>query len=173
VEKVIVLTGFMGVGKSVVARRLAKRLHWEAVDLDRMIEALAGKTIPTIFETEGEEGFRRRETGALREALGRTGVVVSTGGGLLGREENRKALEGRLVVNLDGDIEELLPRILRNPGSRPLALAGEVGLKRLFDERLPLYRAVPRQVDTRGKSPDEVAREIEDRFLEGDGGGRP
>lgn len=169
----IVLTGFMGAGKSAVARRLARKLRWEALDLDREIEALAGKTIPEIFESEGEEGFRRRETRALREALGRSEVVVSTGGGLLGREENRSLLEGRLVVNLDAAFEELLERILRSPEARPLARTGEEGLRRLFDERQPLYRAVARQVDTRGKTADEVAREIEDRFLESGNGGRP
>ncbi len=159
-DEVIVLTGFMGAGKSAVARQLSRRLGWRMEDLDGVIETQAGATVAEIFEMEGEMGFRDRETRALGEILAMERVVVAAGGGILGREENRRLLEGRFVVNLDAPFEVLFQRIQRGGDKRPLARGGEEHLRRLFESRKPLYRAVRRQVETAGRSPSEVAGEI-------------
>ena len=85
----IILTGFMGTGKSVVGRVVGEMLGLRWVDTDELIERRAGVSISTIFEREGEERFRELESEALREALEMSGAVVSTGGGILLRDENR------------------------------------------------------------------------------------
>ncbi|GAB4267258.1 MAG: shikimate kinase [Deferrisomatales bacterium] len=163
----MILTGFMGVGKSATGAALAKLLGWSFVDLDREIEQQAGKPIPRIFAEEGEAGFRDRESEALARVLGRARTVVATGGGVLLRARNRKLLAGRIVVNLEAPPEACVERLAASPEERPL-LAGADPLeeaRRLYAARKPLYDAVERRVDTRGKSPEEVAREIARRFL--------
>jgi shikimate kinase len=166
VERVLILTGFMGAGKSSVARRVAARLGWEAVDLDAVIEARAGRTIAEIFEKDGEEYFRNLETEALRDILGRDGVVLATGGGTLLRESNRQLLEGRWVVNLSASFDTLLARIRKSGAVRPLVRGGEGRLKMLFEARHPLYEAIERQVSTEGKTSYNVAEEVLAMFRE-------
>jgi shikimate kinase len=167
-DDVVILTGFMGTGKSATGRLLARELGWNFLDLDEEVERAAGKSVARIFAEEGEARFRERETQALARALTRNRVVIATGGGVLGREENRRSLAGRIVVNLDATPEECLRRVRGSPLERPL-LAGpdpRAAAQRLWEERRPLYEAIPRHVDTTGKSPREVAREIRKRFLE-------
>ena len=94
----IVLVGPMGAGKSTVGRGLALLLKREFVDSDQEIEKRTGVDIPTIFEFEGEEGFRHRETEMLRELLGREDVVLATGGGIVMRPENRELLQQHCVL---------------------------------------------------------------------------
>lgn len=165
----MILTGFMGTGKTATGRLLAQELEWDFLDLDEEVERAAGKGVARIFAEEGEARFREREAQELSRALTRTRVVIATGGGVLGREENRCSLAGRIVVNLDASPEECLRRVRGSPVERPL-LAGpdpETAARLLWKERRPQYDAVPRQVDTTGKSPREVAREIRERFLGG------
>ncbi len=164
--RVLILTGFPGVGKSAVGRALARRLGWGFLDLDEAVEAAAGRPIPRIFSEEGEEAFRDMETRALEQALRAERLVVAAGGGVLVRRRNRELLEGCIVVNLGAPLPVCLERLRRSPAERPL-LQGEDpegAAARLYEARAPLYRAVPRQVDTRGRSPDEVAEEILRRF---------
>lgn len=164
-EERVILTGFMGAGKSSVARKIAQKLSWTALDLDDFITKRHGKSIPDIFKSEGEEGFRRMETKALREVLGMNKVVIATGGGVLTREANRKLLEGKLVVNLGASFEELARRVRSSRTERPLAAGPVEEFKKRFDERKPLYDAVERQVDTEGKTAAEIADEIVSRFI--------
>ncbi len=164
--RVLILTGFPGVGKSAVGRALARRLGWGFLDLDEAVEAAAGRPIPRIFAEDGEEAFRELETRALEQALRAERLVVATGGGVLLRERNRELLQGRIVVNLRAPLPVCLERLRRSPAERPL-LQGEDpagAAARLYGARAPLYRAVPRQVDTEGRTPDEVAGEILRRF---------
>src|SRR5262245_38504620 len=86
------LIGFMASGKTTVGRLLAERLDWAFVDLDKVIEDGAGKTVADIFAAEGEPGFRKRETEALREVAQRKKTVVATGGGTPCRDENIRAM---------------------------------------------------------------------------------
>ncbi len=163
----MILTGFMGTGKSASGRVLAAGLGWDFLDLDEEVERAAGKTVARIFADDGEPRFRDLEAEALARALTRPRVVVATGGGVLLREENRRLLSGRLVVNLDASPEECLRRVRGSAAERPL-LSGsepEAAAGRLWEERRVLYDAVPRRVDTHGKSPREVAGEIVERFL--------
>ncbi len=163
---VLILTGFMGAGKSAVGRELARRLGWRFVDLDREVEALAGKPVPRIFAEDGEERFRALETEALRSALSGGRTVVATGGGVLLRDENRSLLAPHLTVNLRAPLEVCVARVLGSGEARPL-LEGPDPLdaaRRLWREREPLYRWVPRQVDTAGRDPGAVAEEILRRY---------
>lgn len=167
-DDVLILTGFMGVGKSATGRILAQELGWAFADLDREVEEEAGRSVPRIFAEDGEARFRELEAESLARVLGRRRVVVATGGGVLLREENRRRLRGYLVVNLDAPAAECLRRVRSSGDPRPL-LSGpdpEGAARALYEARSPAYRSVERQVDTVGKSPRQVAREIRERFLD-------
>ncbi len=118
--KNIILTGLMGAGKSTVGRALAKRRKMQFFDSDRVIEERTGVNIPTIFEIEGEEGFRDREQQVIADLVAKEGVIIATGGGSLLRKENRKALtESGIIVYLCATPRQLYSRI-RYDKSRPL-----------------------------------------------------
>lgn len=163
----------MGAGKTSVARQLAAQLGWEAIDLDDEIQARDGRTISTIFEMDGEDKFRELETDALRRVLKRQQVVVATGGGVLGRDENRRLLHGRNVINLRASFEQLMARLEGTGHVRPLVREGREKLKTLHEVRRPLYDAVARQIDTAGKTAREVAEEIIARHLKQNGTAGP
>ncbi|HTT10429.1 MAG TPA: shikimate kinase [Burkholderiaceae bacterium] len=116
----VFLIGMMGAGKSTIGRLLARQLAFEFVDADREIEARSGVSIPTIFEVEGEEGFRRRESAILDELTQRRGLVIATGGGAVLREDNRSNLRSRgLVIYLQASADEIARRTSHDK-SRPL-----------------------------------------------------
>ena len=117
----IILTGFMGTGKSTIGRQLAKKLGYEFIDTDKVIEARAGKTVTQIFQEDGEEEFRRREAELVQELAERQKLVIATGGGLVMNAQNVAALQrsGRILC-LTASPETILSRISRQPGSRPL-----------------------------------------------------
>ena len=109
--KRVVLIGFSATGKSILAPFIAHRLGWQAVDLDVEIERTAGRTIPRIFESEGERGFRAREHQAVRDAASRDGVVIATGGGVWLNADNRSVLaDGGYVVTLEARSATILAR---------------------------------------------------------------
>jgi shikimate kinase len=159
----IILVGFMGTGKSVVGQRLAERLGHSFVDTDTMIAASAGRSIPQIFAKEGEAGFRNRETEALRELTAARGVVVATGGGILGREENVLLLRriGRLVC-LTARPELIMERT-RPWVDRPM-LAGaqdpRAVIEQLLTARAAGYLLAEVTVDTSDRSVEEVVDEL-------------
>src|SRR5690606_7318122 len=102
------LVGMMGVGKTTIGRQLAAALGREFIDLDHAIEARCGVRIATIFDIEGEAGFRRRETATLDEYTRRPGLVLATGGGAVLSGENRRMLDERgCVVYLRAGVDEL------------------------------------------------------------------
>ncbi len=140
----LVLVGPMGAGKSSIGKRLAGRFGLQFVDADREIEVRTGATIPTIFECEGEAGFRARESAALADLLLREGLVIATGGGAVLDAGSRQRMRERgFVVYLQVSLERQLDRLARDR-SRPL-IAGddrEQVLRRLADERAPLYAGV-------------------------------
>lgn len=128
----IVLVGMPGCGKSSVGRRLAERLGRPLLEADREIEKEAGLTIPEIFAREGEQGFRRRESAALRELGKRSGAVISTGGGCVTRPENYAPLhQNGTIVWLERDLNSLARE------GRPLSLNAD--LSAMYAVRRPLY----------------------------------
>lgn len=137
----IVLVGLPGSGKTKLGRIIAKDLGLDFVDLDEQIELDSGATIPELFES-GESHFRDWEARILRESSDKMDAVISTGGGIVEREENRRLLEDSLVVFLDVDVEEAIRRASRST-HRPL-LAGGVAekMRTLADRRTPWYRQV-------------------------------
>ena len=140
----IYLVGLMGAGKTTIGRALAKRLGWRFVDSDHEIEARTGVSIPTIFEIEGEAGFRRRETQILGELTALQHIVMATGGGAVLAAENRQCLrESGLVVYLDVPPGQLYERT-RNDRNRPLLQVADPlqRLEELYRQRAPFYEEV-------------------------------
>ena len=138
------LIGPMGAGKSTVGRLLASHLNVPFLDLDQEIEARSGVDIPTIFEFEGESGFRRREHEVLKRIAQRRGTVVATGGGVVLWPENRRLLRASgFVIYLSCPVEVQLERT-RYDTHRPLLQTPdrEQKLRQLMEEREPLYREV-------------------------------
>ena len=140
----IFLIGPMGSGKSSVGRALARRIGYRFVDSDREIESRCGVDIPTIFEYEGEAGFRRREARMIDELTALPDTVLATGGGAVLQECNRTRLSSRgHVVLLSVDIREQLRRVAFDT-NRPLLHTDdpEARLRALMEERAPIYRAL-------------------------------
>ena len=147
----IYLIGLMGAGKTTIGRMLAKSLAMPFYDSDKAIEESTGVDIPTIFEFEGEEGFRDREQKMIRQLTKIDGIVMATGGGAILREENRHLLkENGFIVYLKCSVERILERTRRDT-QRPLLRTdnprGKV--ESLYAQREPLYLAcADYQVDT-------------------------
>ncbi|NBW88996.1 MAG: shikimate kinase AroK [Gammaproteobacteria bacterium] len=159
----IYLVGPMGSGKTAVGKQLARLLGVPFVDSDTEIERRTGADIPLIFEKEGEAGFREREREVIAELTQRRGVVLSTGGGAILKEENRRQLQaGGVVVYLETSIAQQAARV-RDGENRPM-LNGQDTTQRLTElmaHRAPLYREVAAlTVRTDGRRVRDVAEEI-------------
>jgi shikimate kinase len=140
----IVLVGFMATGKTTLGRLVARKAGFAFVDMDKKIEEAAGMAIPKIFELEGEEGFRARETAVLRELAGSDRHVIATGGGVVTRPENHPLLRDLgFVVWLHTRKKIIFDRVMRNP-HRPLLRTADpyATIKSLVEARKPLYKAV-------------------------------
>ncbi|MDR1422773.1 MAG: shikimate kinase [Coriobacteriales bacterium] len=157
----IILIGFMGSGKSSVARRLARFERMNSIDMDSYIEREAGMTIPEIFATYGEDGFRARELDLLRSMLIRDRSILSCGGGVVVRDESRELLKTLgTVVYLQVDADEAVSRISR-PETRPL-LTGPTPPTELLATRLRYYEdAADLTVDTRGRTIMQVSTAVQ------------
>jgi shikimate kinase len=183
--KRLVLTGFMGAGKSTVGRLLAERLGWEFLDLDVLVESRSGLTVPEIFATRGEAHFRRLETQELAAALGRGNIVLALGGGAPESLTNRLLLEqtpATETVFLDASFATLFDRcmlqalnappvttaIATQPDQlRPL-LADPANAEARFVARRPIYRRLARlAVDTSALSTEETVDAILSAFSRG------
>ena len=158
----LILTGFMGTGKSVVGQLLAEQLGRPFVDTDALIEEQAGQSINDIFAQQGVAAFRRMESAVVQELAGRTGLVIATGGGTLVDPKNRaRMMDTGTVVCLSAHPEEILARVNDND-RRPLLQVPDPheAVEQLLAQREPAYRAVPWQIDTTGLSPQAVADRI-------------
>ena len=140
----LVLVGAMGAGKSSLGKRLARRLALEFVDADERLEQAAGAAVATIFEVEGEAGFRRREARLLDQVLASAGQLVATGGGAVLAEDTRVRLRERaFVVWLRIAVDQQLARLARD-STRPLLAGGDrrQTLEALARVRDPLYASI-------------------------------
>jgi len=165
----VFLVGPMGAGKTTIGKYLAQHLKLRFVDTDTEIEARTGADIPWIFDVEGEEGFRVREQQVVEEMTLWDGVVLATGGGVILRPENRRALAGRgFVVYLYATVDEQVRRTRRDR-RRPLLQNGdpEQILRDLMAERDPLYREIADHIiETDTCSPRTVAQRLVRELLE-------
>jgi shikimate kinase len=138
---VVALLGYRGSGKTTLGRWLAARLSWGFLDLDRTIEAEAGRTIDTLFAQEGEAAFRRLEARALQEALAGTRQVLAPGGGVVVAENNRQRLRLESVsVYLRVTPEDLIRRLRSSPRRPPLTdLSPDEEVRQVLAKREPWY----------------------------------
>jgi shikimate kinase len=137
----IYLIGLMGAGKTTIGRQLARALKLPFYDSDKAIEESTGVDIPTIFEFEGEEGFREREQKMIQKLTQLQGIVLATGGGAVIREENRGYLKDNgFVVYLQCSVDRIMERTRRDT-QRPLLKTDNPRerLQLLFEQRQPLY----------------------------------
>ena len=170
----LVLTGFMGAGKSTVGRQLAGRLGWDFVDLDELIESRAGLTVPAIFSQYGESHFRKLESQALAAALGRRNILLALGGGAPEILTNRLLIEqtpATATIFLDAPFSTLFDRCMLQALNTPAAgtqpaelrplLADPATAEARFMARRPIYRRLARlAVDTSSLSTGEAVDAI-------------
>lgn len=162
----IILTGFMGTGKTVIGRLVADQLGWPFVDTDLEIERQSGRRIAEIFREDGEAAFRHLEKLALQDSLRRNHVVIATGGGAIVDAENRSRMkQDSWLVCLDAPPEQIYQR-LREADDRPLLKVPDplAEIRRLLAERRPFYEEAHDVIETAHKDETEVAQEILHRY---------
>lgn len=160
----VFLCGFMATGKSSVGKRLAELMHYQFLDMDTIIEAETGVSIPMIFETRGEAAFRSMEANLVRRLADRTGCVVATGGGTISNPSNLEILKDcGTVVTLTADPQTILARV-GSGEDRPMLDVDdkEKRLAELMEKRAEAYAQADITVDTSSRSIDEVAQFISD-----------
>jgi len=169
----IYLIGFSGTGKSLSGIRAAELLKLPFVDMDDLIEYRTKKSIPEIFEDDGEDAFRKIETDILRELSEKSSRVVSTGGGVPVRELNRQIMRNSgVIIHLTATPETIHKRLTtrqsRNRTLRPLLGddAPEQRIANLLAERTEAYSCADRSIDTEGLSHRQVAAAIENVWQE-------
>ncbi|HEX6026694.1 MAG TPA: shikimate kinase [Solirubrobacter sp.] len=156
----VLLVGFMGAGKSVCGRLLARRLGRCFIETDDMIVSREGRSIPEIFRERGEEAFRRLEAETLEALRLKSGDVVATGGGLPCREGRMEALRALgTVVWLRGDLPALLERAGR-VGGRPMLERSPAEVEALYRAREPYYARAHITIDTAGLGVDQVVSRV-------------
>jgi len=160
----ISLVGFMGAGKTTVGRALAEKLGWEFVDLDDLIQARDGRTIPEIFEESGERAFRNLEQQVLREFVNSFRAnpsVLSLGGGAFIDNTNQQLLRENEIpaVFLDASAEELFRRCQQPGVDRPL-LSDRNGFSALYERRRPVYMNATFRIQTAGREIASIVDEI-------------
>ncbi len=164
--KNIILTGFMGVGKTSVGTRLAQDLNFTFVDTDSLIEADQRISITNIFSRHGEPYFRDVESRIIRDVMQRQGQVVSTGGGAVIRDENREAFrDAGFVVCLTARPEVIFERI-KHETHRPLLRTADplAKIRELLENREKFYAQADAVIDTSGMVVEDVIIEIKNRI---------
>jgi shikimate kinase len=165
----IVLTGFMGSGKTTVGPLVAARLGWKFVDVDDVIEAQAGQSIPEIFRNEGEAAFRTRERETIARLAREDGLVLALGGGAIEDAETWALLTNTmdgLLVHLEVELATTLARCRGTEHLRPI-LADEANLASRYQRRLPLYRSAHVTICVDELTPQQVAEQIVEKVRQG------
>ena len=159
----VFLVGPMGTGKSTTGRNLSEKLDYDFYDIDKLIEKEERRKIKDIFEQDGEDYFRQKESKALSETKTLQNVVIATGGGIVEREENRLFLENEdKVIFLDSSPERQYERT-KDSKKRPLLNDGDSLeiLKKLYEERFNLYEAVSKKkISMDNSNIEEILRKI-------------
>ena len=158
----IVLTGFMGSGKSTVGPLLAARLGWQFLDADNVIEAEAGCTIAELFSRHGEPAFRDLEHSTITRLASADQLVLALGGGAIERDATREFLltaPGTLLVHLEVELATTLARCAGTEGTRPV-LADHSNLAARYERRMPLYRTAHVSIPSDAITPAEVVDAI-------------
>ena len=159
----IILTGFMGAGKSTVGMRLAERVKMEFVDLDREIEKVTGMSVNQIFKRYGEIRFRSEENLMVEKLAKRNGLVIATGGGTVLREENMQILRNNgIIILLEASPEDIFARVSRKRGTRPLLRKNLTieNIEAMLADRDPFYQQADHRINTSGKDLDTIVKEI-------------
>jgi shikimate kinase len=157
----VYLVGFMAAGKSTLARALAKRLDWQYVDVDDLIEKREREAVATIFSRRGEPYFRALERAVLTEQLPPRHLVVATGGGTFADAQNRAAINADgISVWLDVPLERLIARVPAD-GRRPLA-ADRAGFERLYHQRRAAYEQAHLRLDAGRAGVDALVDQLLD-----------
>jgi len=158
----IIITGFMGTGKSVVAKELARKLKMEFIDMDRIVEEGQGMSIADIFSRYGENYFRQQENKLVKELSQKENMIIATGGGTLLSSDNTRILGQRgQIICLYADSRTICNRVKRR-NNRPL-LKGENVLSeidRLLEERKKIYDNIKWKIDTTNLNIQEVTDKI-------------
>lgn len=162
----VFFVGFLGAGKSTLARNLGRMFHRRFVDTDRLVERRCGSTVTKLFEEFGEERFRELETAALEGLRGERSLLVSCGGGIVETPRNIELMHDMgFCVYLDGDLDDSL-RQIRRSDTRPDFRSAEHAA-RLLEHRRPLYeQAADLTVDIRGASFTDVSYTVAELLLE-------
>jgi shikimate kinase len=161
--KNIILTGFMGTGKSSVGTKVAERLNRKFVDMDREIEKLTGMTVSELFRRYGEVRFRSEEKLMAKKIAAQENLVVATGGGIVLDQENIELLKSNgTVVCLEADPQEIFQRVSRKKGTRPLLKKNLTvnDIVAMLEERKPYYQQAEITIQTSGRSIDSVVDDI-------------
>jgi len=162
----IYLVGFMAAGKTTLARALARRLDWRALDIAELIEKRERLAVSEIFARRGEPYFRAAERDVLADQLAARNVVVATGGGTFADPQNRAVINrDGLSVWLDVPLEQAIARIPAD-GRRPLA-ADRTEFERLYQQRRSAYQHSHVRVDAGRASVEAVIEELLDRLKAG------
>jgi shikimate kinase len=164
--KNIILTGFMGTGKTEVGRDLARLLNMKLIDVDTEIEKSQKMTINEIFKQSGEPWFREIETEMIKKISENKNIIISAGGGAVLKQENMDNLrKNGVIVCLTATPETILKRTSNYKG-RPLLLVGNPleRIKELLNFRRPFYEKADIMIDTEGKTPLQIAEEIIERI---------
>ena len=158
----IILTGFMGTGKTTLGRLLAQRIGYEFIDTDALIEAQIGQTIAELFQTKGEAAFRKLESKLVEELAQKEGLVIATGGGLVLNPKNVAVLSktGKIIC-LTASPEEILARVSKQEDVRPLLQDKDPKAKivELLQQRDSVYRQFP-QLSTSKLSREELINQL-------------
>lgn len=169
----IVLIGFMGSGKTTIAKLLGQKLNWQVFDIDSYIEEKEGKKIKDIFEESGESFFRELETDACRIISQKDGIIISTGGGIVTKEENILLLRrNSIIIYLNASSDILKYRLKKERENRPLLSKKnwEVQFDILYEKRQQLYLdAADKNLQTDYLNPDAILVQIEKLLKEKEG----
>jgi shikimate kinase len=164
----VALIGFMGTGKTVVGKTLAKKLGWQLVELDTVIEQIAGKSIPDIFGDDGEIAFRELEINAVKKVSQGKKQVIACGGGVVLNTINTDRLkQTSVVINLTASLNTILQRTVATKETRPMINVDnpEARIKELMKFRKPLYeKGADFSIDTSQREINSIVEQIIERL---------